>query len=177
MEHLKAGTCFGLLGPNGAGKPYQYLIGMWVPNILVVIIQCTVLLAFGKLVYNLNLGDLLAIAAIIIGLAICATGIGLALSMLVRSENQGTAFTQIITLGGAVIGGLWFPFDFMPKLAQTAGKLSPQYWAQHGFQDVMVRGAHLSDIGMTLIVLFTYGIIGLLIACLRFKRFLYASMS
>lgn len=56
--------------------------------------------------------------------------IGLALSMLVRSENQGTAFTQIIALGGAIIGGLWFPFEFMPKLAQTVGKLSPQYWAQ-----------------------------------------------
>jgi ABC-2 type transport system permease protein len=158
-------------------KPYQYLIGMWVPNILVVIIQCTVLLTFGKLVYNLNLGDLLAIATIIIGLAICATGIGLALSMLVRSENQGTAFTQIITLGGAIIGGLWFPFDFMPKFAQTVGKLSPQYWAQHGFQDVMVRGAHLSDIVMTLGVLLAYGVIGLLIASLRFKRFLHASMS
>jgi ABC-2 type transport system permease protein len=156
-------------------KPYHYLVGMWVPNILVVMIQCTVLLTFGKLVYNLHLGDISAIAAIVIGLAICSTGFGLALSMLVRSENQGTAFTQIITMGGAIIGGLWFPYDFMPAFAQAAGKFSPQYWAQHGFQDVMVRGAHISDIWMTLVVLLSFGVVGLLVASLRFKRFLHSA--
>jgi ABC-2 type transport system permease protein len=156
-------------------KPYHYLVGMWVPNILVVMIQCTVLLTFGKLVYNLHLGDMLAIAAIVIGLAVCSTGIGLALSMLVRSENQGTAFTQIITMGGAIIGGLWFPYDFMPAFAQAAGKFSPQYWAQHGFQDVMVRGAHISDIWMTFVVLLSFGAVGLLVASLRFKRFLHSA--
>jgi ABC-2 type transport system permease protein len=156
-------------------KPYQYLIGMWVPNILVVTIQSTVLLSFGRIVYNLHLGDLFAISAIVLGLAICSTGIGLALSMLVRSENQGTAFTQIITMGGAIIGGLWFPYEFMPAFAQAAGKFSPQYWAQRGFQDVMVRGAHLSDIWMTLVVLLTFGAVGLLIASLRFKRFLHSA--
>jgi ABC-2 type transport system permease protein len=158
-------------------KPYQYLIGMWVPHILVVTIQSTVLLSFGRIVYNLHLGDLWAISAIIIGLAICSTGLGLALSMLVRSENQGTAFTQIITMGGAIIGGLWFPYEFMPAFAQAAGKFSPQYWAQRGFQDVMVRGAHLSDIWMTLLVLLLFGAGGLLVASLRFKRFLHSSAS
>jgi ABC-2 type transport system permease protein len=156
-------------------KPYQYLIGMWIPNILVVVIQCATLLTFGKVVYNLQLGDMSAIAAIVIGLAICATGIGLALSMLVKSENQGTAFTQIITMGGAVVGGLWFPYEMMPAFAQAIGKLSPQHWAQKGFQDVMVRSAHISDIWLTLAVLVAYGVIGLLIASLRFKSFLHSS--
>jgi ABC-2 type transport system permease protein len=153
-------------------KPYQYLIGMWVPSILAVLVQCMVLLTFGKIVYNVNLGDLLAISLIVIGLAICATGIGLTICMLVKSENQGTAYTQIITMGGAIVAGLWFPFEIMPDFAQAIGKFTPQYWAQHGFQDVMIRGMNTADIGMTLLVLTAYGAAGLGVALLRYKRYL-----
>ncbi|WP_409342107.1 ABC transporter permease [Paenibacillus sp. MBLB4367] len=153
-------------------KPVTYLIGMWVPNIIVVLIQCAVLLGFGKLVYDVELGDLASIAAVVICLAICATGIGLMLTMLVKSENQGLAFTQILTMGGAVLGGLWFPYDFMPDFMQLIGKITPQYWAQHSFQDIMVRGAHLSDILPTVAVLIGYGLLGLAIASLRFKKFI-----
>ncbi|MDF2927732.1 MAG: transporter permease [Paenibacillaceae bacterium] len=153
-------------------KPYHYLIGMWVPNIIAVIIQCVVLIGFGKLVYNVNLGDLLAISLIVFSLAICATGIGLALCMIVKSENQGNSFTQILTMGGAVLAGLWFPFEIMPDFAQTAGKFTPQYWAQHGFQDVMIRGMNTADIWVSLAVLLAYGAAGLLVATLRYKQFI-----
>lgn len=153
-------------------KPYHYLIGMWVPSILAVLIQCTVLLSFGKIVYDVNLGDMLAITLIVLGLAVCATGIGLTICMLVKSENQGTAYTQIITMGGAVLAGLWFPFEIMPDFAQTLGKFTPQYWAQHGFQDVMIRGMNTADIWMSLAVLAAYGAVGLGFALLRYKRYL-----
>ncbi|MED1470917.1 ABC transporter permease [Bacillus salipaludis] len=152
-------------------KSYHYLIGMWVPNILVVLTQSTVLLVFGKVVYDLNIGDLLSIILIVISLAICATGLGLLLSVFVRSENQGVAFVQIITMGGAVVGGLWFPYDFLPRFAQIVGKFTPQYWAQQGMQNVMIRGAHLGDIWITVLILLAFGLIGLVIASLRFKKF------
>ncbi|WP_438445930.1 ABC transporter permease [Gorillibacterium sp. sgz5001074] len=153
-------------------KPYHYLIGMWVPNILAVIIQCVVLLAFGKIVYDVNLGDPLALAFIVLGLAVCTTGIGLAICMFVKSENQGTAYTQIITMGGAVVAGLWFPYEIMPDFAQAIGKFTPQYWAQHGFQNIMIRGMNTADIWKTIAVLAAYGAAGLLIASLRYKKYL-----
>lgn len=158
-------------------KAYEYLIGMWIPNIFIVLIQCAVLLGFGRLAYHLQLGDLLSIACIIIALSICTTGIGLALSMLVRSENQGVAFTQLITMGGAALGGLWVPFYLLPKFAQTIGHITPQYWAQQGFQKVMLHGAHLGSILPMLLVLLAFGAAGLIIAVLRFKRFMLSAAS
>ncbi|SDW27319.1 ABC-2 type transport system permease protein [Marininema mesophilum] len=158
-------------------KPLNYLIGMWVPALIMVLIQCTVLLTFGHVVYDLNLGDSLAIAAIVFCLAICGTGLGLALSLFVRGENQGLAFTQLIALGGAVIGGLWFPFDLLPSFAQVIGRFTPQYWAQKGFQDVMIRGAHLGDVEQTLGFLLIIGVAGLLLALVQFNRFLRSATS
>lgn len=153
-------------------KPYQYLIGMWVPNIIAVLIQSIVLLAFGKIVYDVNLGSLLAIGVVMISLAFCATGIGLTICMLVKSENQGTAYTQIITMGGAVLAGLWFPFEIMPDFAQAIGRFTPQYWAQQGFQNIMIRNMDVTEIWMSAVVLLAYAGAGLLFATLRYKRYL-----
>ncbi|REK71823.1 ABC transporter permease [Paenibacillus paeoniae] len=152
-------------------KPIHYLVGMWVPNVLVVLVQSTVLLTFGQLVYGLQLGHPLAIAVIVLALALCATGIGLMLALLVSSENMGIAMVQIIAMGGAIVGGLWFPYDFLPKAVQTIGLFTPQYWAQKGMQDVMIRGADIGGIGWTLLILFAFGLAGLGVALLRFKKF------
>jgi ABC-2 type transport system permease protein len=158
-------------------KPLTYLGGMWVSSMLVVLLQCGTLLTFGHLVYQLHVGDVFAIVLIVLGLAICTTGLGLALSMWVRNENQGVGITQLITMGGAVVGGLWFPFDFLPKAAQMIGKFTPQYWAQHGMQDVMVRGAHLGDIWPPLMVLLGFGVAGMVFALYRFPRFLLSAVN
>lgn len=153
-------------------RSWEYLIGMWVPFLITVLIQSTVLLGFGHFVYGLYLGDIPSIILIVLSLAICGTGLGLALSFLVRGENQGLGVTQIFTLGGAVLAGLWFPFDLLPEFVQKIGKFTPQYWAQHGLQNVIIRGAHLGDIWMSIVVLLAFGIGGILIALWRYKAFM-----
>lgn len=52
----------------------------------------------------------------------------------VRGENQGFALTQVFAMGGAVLAGLWFPFELLPSFAQAIGKFTPQYWEQTGLQ-------------------------------------------
>lgn len=150
----------------------QYLIGMWIPSFIAVIIQCTVLLTFGHLFYHLHLGDPVAVSLLVICLALCGTGLGLALSLVVRSENQGLGITQLISLGGAIVAGLWFPGDLLPHFAQMIGYFTPQYWALHGFQDVMIRGAHFWSIWKSFAVLIALGFAGLAVALLRFKPFI-----
>lgn len=153
-------------------KPLSYLMGIWISNILVVLIQCSVLLGFGHFVYHLYLGNVMAIAMIVLALAICGTGFGLLLSMWVQNENQGVGFTQLLTMGGAVVAGLWFPSDFLPRFAQIIGMFTPQYWAMHGLQDVMIRGAQVGDIGMNILVLLGFGAVTLVLALARYKRFM-----
>ncbi|GMA51927.1 hypothetical protein GCM10025857_32840 [Alicyclobacillus contaminans] len=155
--------------------PLTYLMGMWLPNILAVMVQCAVLLTFGHLVYGVALGDITAIAAIVICLAICGTGLGLAVSFLSRGENQGRGITMLISLGGAALGGVWVPMQMLPQALQTIGRCTPQYWAQQGFEDVMLRGWHVADVWQSLVVLLAFGVAGLVVALLRFPRFLRAA--
>jgi ABC-2 type transport system permease protein len=156
-------------------SPLAYLIGMWIPALLAVLIQCTILLTFGHVVYGIDLGDLSAVALIVLCLGICGTGIGLAVSLLARGENHGRGITMLITLGGAALGGLWLPEELMPHFAQVLSHFTPQFWAQQGFQQVMVHGAHIADIWKTLAVLLAFGAAGLIVALWRFPRFLRAA--
>lgn len=157
--------------------PTVYLVGMWIPAVITVLIQCAVLLAFGYFVYDGHLGDVGAIALIVLCLSMCGTGLGLALSMSVKSFNQGLAITQVFALGGAMVAGLWFPTEMMPEFVQGIGTFTPQYWAQTGLQDVMVRSAHVGDVWQTIVVLLAFGMIGLCIAWLRYRHFLRSATS
>ncbi|PKR77323.1 ABC transporter permease [Halalkalibacillus sediminis] len=151
---------------------YQYLIGKWIPFILIVFVQTWALLGFGYFVYDLYLGDLVAITVLTIALTLTTTGLGLAIALFSKSENFGIMITQILALGGAMLGGLWVPMEIMPDFIQTIGLFVPQYWAQQGFQDIMLRGANFLDIGLSVIILLGVGGIGLLIATRVFKPFL-----
>ncbi|MBN3523501.1 ABC transporter permease [Paenibacillus apiarius] len=153
-------------------RPLSYLIGMWIPYLLVVLFQCAVLLSFGHFVYGLELGDMLSVVVIILALSLCVTGLGLALSVFAKSENQGVAFTQLIAMGGAVIGGLWFPTEMMPKFMQIIGQFTPQYWAQQGLKSVILHGAHVQDIWPNVLILLAFACVTLFIAVLQFPRFM-----
>jgi len=152
--------------------PLHYLLGMWLAYVVVALVQCAVLLGFGHFAYGLPIGDPAALVILVALLAVCGTGIGLALCMLVRGENQGMAFTQLVTLGGAVLGGLWFPADLMPKAMREISHFIPQYWAQTAFQDILLHGARLADIAAPLAVLAAFAAAGLLVGLLRFRAFM-----
>src|SRR5690625_3710799 len=116
-------------------SPYLYLLGKWIPYIYIVLTQIIVLFAFGKLVYNIPLGQPLLLLALSLSLTFTVTGLGLALALLVKTFNMGLAITQVFALGGAILSGLWMPIDMMPNFIQGISRFLPQYWAHQVLQD------------------------------------------
>ncbi|BCB03676.1 ABC transporter permease [Bacillus sp. KH172YL63] len=155
----------------------DYFIGKWIPFLLIVLIQITVLFGFGVIVYDLPLGDPLSLMILSLSLAFIVTGWGMALSVLVKTENMGIAMTQIIALGGAMLGGLWIPVEYMPDLIQSISKLLPQYWAIEGYKEILLRNGTTADIGWNILILLGAGIGGALIAYAGYPRFLRFSKS
>lgn len=153
-------------------SPFSYLIGKWVPNIVVVLIQILILFTFGKLVYGVTLEQPLVIIIISFVLTITVTGIGLALALLVSTNNMGIAMTQIIALGGAVLSGLWVPIDMMPSFIQDIANFLPQFWAHQAYQDAMSGAIESLQLVKVSLILLSYGLIGFLIAIYRYPRFL-----
>ncbi|RKN80643.1 ABC transporter permease [Paenibacillus ginsengarvi] len=158
-------------------KPLAYLVGMWVPFALTVIAQCAILFTFGHFVYNLSLGDLSALSLIVLALSIAGTGIGLGLSFIVPGEGAAMVITQLISMGGAMLGGLWVPSYLMPQIVQTIGHFTPQYWAQHSLVDVIAHHAHTADVLGAVLVLLAFGLAGLAVAFFRLPGFMRSAAS
>lgn len=154
-------------------KPIHFMLGMWLPHICVLLIQSAVLLGFGHLVYGLELGNIASVLVIVFALAVCATGLGLMLAMLTNSLNAAIAIVQITAFGGAVLGGLWFPFNSMPEGMQMIGQFLPQRWALQALQAAMLddAGFQVSEVWRASLLLLGLGAFAAIAAILLYKSF------
>ncbi|EZH67071.1 hypothetical protein DH09_03810 [Bacillaceae bacterium JMAK1] len=152
--------------------PLHYLLGKWLAFIVVVMLQIVILLGFGWLVYDVQIGNLIAIFTLSLFLSMTATAIGLLISVAVRSENSGIAITQVLALGGAIVSGLWMPIEFMPSFVQQASVFFPQYWAHQAFLDVMASSGTILSILPSLLILLVFTTVCLAIALFLYPRFL-----
>ncbi|MFA1820934.1 ABC transporter permease [Virgibacillus oceani] len=158
-------------------QSYAYLLGKWLPFMCVVFIQIVVLFLFGRLVYDVPLGEPITLLILSIVITFTVTAIGLAMSLLVNTENMGIAITQIIALGGAMLGGLWVPLEIMPEFMKTIALFLPQYWAHQSFQDAMAGTTEVLELMQTLAILFAIGLAAFIIAMIRYPYFLKKSVS
>lgn len=155
---------------------YVYLFGKWLPFMCIVLIQIIVLFLFGRLVYDVPLTEPLTLVILSICITFTVTAIGLAMALMVNTENMGIAFTQIIALGGAMLGGLWMPVEMMPEFMQTIARFLPQYWAHQSFQEAMAGTTELSELLQTLAILFVIGSAAFITAVIRYPSFLKRSV-
>lgn len=150
----------------------QYIIGKSLSFALVVVIQIIVLQTFGKIVYTIPIEQPIYLLLLTLALTSCVIGIGLAISVMIRTINMGIAITQIIALVGALVGGLWIPFDMMPDFLQKIGSATPQYWAHFGFKQAMSGTLSVIDLFKVIAVLLGYSFVGFFSAYLIYPNFL-----
>jgi ABC-2 type transport system permease protein len=151
--------------------PIHYLIGMWIPNIILVCGQIAVLFTFGYFVYELQIGNILALVVLSFVLALASTAMGLVVSFLSKDQNTAQAIAQIISIGGAALGGLWFPLTIMPEFLQSTARFLPQYWAQKAYIDIFAREADLVAIIPSIVVLLGVTVVSVVLALVTYKRF------
>ncbi len=155
----------------------HYLVGKSLSFFLVVVLQIIVLQTFGKIVYTIPMRQPIFLLLLTLALTSCVISIGVVISVTIRTNNMGIALTQIIALFGALIGGLWIPFDMMPTILQKIGSITPQYWAHTGFKEAMNGTLNVTKLMKVITVLLGYSIAGLSCAYFLYPRFLKRAKS
>ena len=153
-------------------SPLRYLTGKWVAYMVIVLIQIIFMFIFGKIVYTIPISQPIYLLILSIILSFAVTAMGVMLSVFVQSENMGIAITQVIALGGAILGGLWFPHDMLPAFIQKIGKFTPQYWAHQAYQKALAGSMNFAEFLSTAGILLAFGIICMLAAYLLYPSFL-----
>ncbi len=145
------------------------VISKLAPFYVVNLIQIVIMFAIARLAFGLDLGFVPALVVVSAALALVATGLGIALAGVARSETQGTGLAVIVVLTTSALGGVMVPRFIMPEAMQQIGNITPQAWAIQGYQDVLVRGQGVGGVWLEAGVLLIFAAVFTAIGIWRFR--------
>jgi ABC-2 type transport system permease protein len=145
------------------------LAGKILPCYLVNLIQIAIMFGVAHLLFGMAFGDPVALIAISMALAAAATGLGVMIAALGKTDTQIGGLTSLLTLTMSALGGCLMPTSIMPDFLQTLSRFIPHAWAMQGFQDVLVRGAGLAGILPEAGILLGFAAVFFLIGVWRFR--------
>lgn len=168
LREKESGTIIRLL--VAPVSKFEILIGKLIPFYLVNLIQVAVLFAFGALVFDMDLRDSVpGLLVVTLGTAAAANALGLLIAAVSRSTEQMGPMSGLILVVMAALGGVLIPLFEMPRLMQAISLFTPHAWALKGYQDVMVRGYGVAELGPTVGALFGFAVVFYLLALWRFR--------
>lgn len=133
-------------------------------------ISCILLIIIGRLGFGINLGKPLPLIVQFIGTILMCTGVISLLYGFIRSERAADAVLSVAIIVMALFGGSMVPYEQMGSTLQKFGRFSPVYWAVDGFKKVFVYEAGLSEILLHIIVLYSLGVVTIVLGALLLRR-------
>lgn len=132
-----------------------YLISFFLTGML----QFVLLLGASTLLFHIQWGPLLPLLAMAAAFVLCSAGMGLFLAGIVRTPEQQGAIGTLLVTATSMLGGVYWPLDFVSNTMRHIGYLTPQAWAMDGFREVVLRGGSWSGLVWPLTVLLLFAVI------------------
>lgn len=127
------------------------------------------LFAIGGTLFGVDVGSMPTLALVLGTFAMVPSGVAVLLA--VSGVDRQLAFV-VSNVGMFVIGalsGALVPLYVLPRWLEELAIISPLYWAKEAAQDVMIRGADLSDVMMPVAALGLIAIAVIAASGLRFR--------
>lgn len=151
--------------------PLELMLGKIIPYILAGLIQTTIILSLGHIIFGVPInGSLANLFCVVIAFILASLTLGLIISTLVKTQLQAMQMTVFILLPSILLSGFMFPYEAMPKPAQLIAELLPATHFMRCIRAIVLRSAPLSDLAFDLFWLILFCAAGLIIASLRFKK-------
>ena len=147
-----------------------FLLGAISGQVVMALIQMSLLVGFGILVMKLNWGrDPLALFVILSASALAAAAFGTTMGTFIKTEGQANGLSIMFGMVFALMGGCWYPMELFPSTIQNIVKVLPTTWAMQGMLDLVLRGGGLRDILPEAAVLLGFAAIFFSVGVWRFR--------
>ena len=125
----------------------ELMAGKIWPYILIGLIQVTIVLVAGELLFQVPVrGSLLDLYLAALLFIAASLGLGLLISTVAKTQFQAMQLTVFTFLPSILLSGFMFPFDGMPRFAQGLGELLPLTHFVRLVRGILLRGADLGDL-------------------------------
>ncbi len=152
-------------------SPWELTLGKVLPFIGIGLLQTTVILLMGLLLFGVPVrGSLLALYTASLVFIVASLSLGVLLSTIARTQFQAMQMTMMTFLPQILLSGFMFPFAGMPKLAQWIAEVMPLTHFLRLVRGIMLRGANLIDLWPPLVALIAFVVIALTVAVSRVHK-------
>lgn len=149
----------------------ELMIGKLLPYVGVGLIQTTIVLVVGMLLFDVPVNGSLLSLYLGAALFIAATlGLGLLLSTVASTQFQAMQLGFFTLLPSILLSGFAFPFDGMPTAVQWLAQLLPLTHFVEILRGVILRGATLSVLWLPTLKLVLFLLLAVAAATGRFRK-------
>jgi len=149
--------------------PATILLGKVLVSMVVASISMTVIVLATTFLMGADWGDPLAVAALVLAVALAASGIATLIVGFARTEEQAGSFIAVVALTLAVFGGSFFPMSQAPEGMAALSLVTPHAWFIRGIND-LAAGGGIAVVGPSLAVLVAIGVVTGGIGLLRARQ-------
>ncbi len=149
----------------------ELMIGKLAPYVIVGLIQTTIVLTTGVLLFDVPINGSIWQLYVGAGLFIAATlALGLVISTIARTQFQAMQLGFFTMLPSILLSGFLFPFDGMPAGARWLAQALPLTHFNQIVRGIVLRGADLGDLGVPILKLAAFLVVAVGFAALRFRK-------
>lgn len=149
----------------------QVLAGQALGRFGVALLQAVYIVVGTLLLFDVNWGDPVGAAAVIVAFCLVSAAAGMLVGALVSNEAQAGGLGVFLSLGLAALGGSMAPLEVFPEtMRRVAHLVTPHAWANDAFAELVRRGGGLADVATEVAVLLGVGVVLLAVASWRLHR-------
>ena len=135
-------------------SPWELTLGKVLPFIAIGLVQVTVVLLLGKLVFAVPIrGSLFEVYVAALLFIVANLSLGVFISTLAKSQFQAMQLAFFTLLPQILLSGFMFPYAGMPRAAQWLSEILPMTHFIRLIRGIMLRSADLTDLPNDLLAL------------------------
>ena len=152
-------------------SPFELTLGKVLPFVGIGLIQVTVVLLLGTLIFHVPIrGTLLDVYGAALAFIIASLSLGVFISTLAKTQFQSMQLAFFTFLPQILLSGFMFPYAGMPRPAQWLAEIFPMTHFIRLIRGIMLRGAQLTELWPELAALAAFCMVTLTIAVLRTRK-------
>ncbi len=152
-------------------RPLEVTLGKIVPNILIALIQVTLILLAAHFVFGVPmLGSLWLLYGCALVFTFALLGVGITFSTLAKNQMQAMQMTMFFFLPNMLLSGFMFPFRGMPGWAQAIGEVLPLTHFLRIVRGILLKGNGPVEVLPELGPIVAFFVVVMAIALKRYRR-------
>jgi len=152
-------------------RSIELMLGKIVPYMFIGLLQVTIILSLGHIVFHVPInGGLFQLAAATFLFIAASLTLGLVISTIAKNQLQSTQMTIFVLLPSILLSGFMFPYEGMPEVAQYIAETLPATHFVRLIRGVVLRDVEIIDMTFDVSWLALFTIVGLAVASFRFKK-------